>query len=51
MAIESDPRANAVVLVFVVVPSAPAWAQKTDVVTLINGDRSPARLWSWIGAG
>ena len=31
---------TAVVLVFVVVASAPAWAQKTDVVTLANGDRN-----------
>ena len=27
------------VLAFVVVLSAPAWAQRTDVVTLANGDR------------
>ena len=30
---------TAVVLALVVVPSAPAWAQRTDVVTLANGDR------------
>jgi hypothetical protein len=34
----------AVVLVFVVVTSAPAWAQKTDVVTLPNGDRNTGEI-------
>ena len=35
---------TAVVLAFVVVPSAPAWAQRTDVVTLANGDRNTGEI-------
>jgi hypothetical protein len=34
----------AVVLAFLLVPSAPAWAQRTDVVTLINGDRNTGEI-------
>ena len=35
---------TAVVLAFVLVLSAPAWAQRTDVVTLANGDRNTGEI-------
>ena len=35
---------TAFVLAFVVVTSAPAWAQRTDVVTLANGDRNTGEI-------